>query len=120
VTLTFGFSSVSAFDQLNLKDVPVRQSNSEGSHLADDRQISDDRILTIEREFAVQWGVFEVLFPSLSEVQVWDLTDAQERAVLRVNVFIHHALFSAKENVTSLCKDDILKIRVITFFPRFQ
>jgi len=25
---------------------------------------------------------------------------------------VHHALFSAKESVNSLCKDDILKIRV--------
>jgi hypothetical protein len=67
------------------------------------------------KENKVQWGVFEVLFPSLSEVHVWDLTEAQESAIFRVNVFmhhgmVHHALFSAKESVNSLCKDNILKI----------
>jgi metal-responsive CopG/Arc/MetJ family transcriptional regulator len=67
------------------------------------------------KENKVQSGVFEVLFPSLSEVHVRDLTDAQECAVLRINVsmhqgMVHHALFSAKESVNSLCKYDILKI----------
>jgi hypothetical protein len=56
--------------------------------------------------------VFDVLFPSLSEAHLWDLTDAHERAISRVNVFIDHVLFSAKESVNSLWKDDILKVRV--------
>jgi hypothetical protein len=94
-----------------------RQGDSEESHLADDRRISDDGILVIERGFAVQWGGFEVLFPELRDVHIWDLTDSQERAVSRVNVFMHdgiahQALFSAKERSNSLCKDEILKIRV--------
>jgi hypothetical protein len=59
--------------------------------------------------------VFEVLFALLSEVQVWDLTDAQECVFSRANVFmhhgmVHHALFSGKESANSLCKDVIVKI----------
>jgi hypothetical protein len=48
------------------------------------------------------------------------LIDAQERAVLRANVFMQHAMLSAKESVHSLCKDDILKIRApYGLFPSF-
>jgi hypothetical protein len=64
-----------------------------------------------------KFGNLEELFPLLTEVQVDDLIDAQERSTSKVSVFLHHgmlrqALFSAKESLNSLRKEDLLKIRV--------
>ncbi|OHT02170.1 hypothetical protein TRFO_30825 [Tritrichomonas foetus] len=77
-----------------------------------------------------KWGSVDDILSTLSEYQSFDLTDSHQniigRKVSSVATFLHHgmlthALFSAKNSLNDICKDDLQKIRMKdSSFPSFS
>ena len=81
----------------------------------------DKKSILNELESYDKMNSIDDVFPSLSEYQVFDLVDSKHflsgKKISSVSTFLHHgmlthALFSAKNSLQDICKEDLTKIRM--------